>query len=68
MEKRYAMDCALAMGCNPTGGSINREVIDVVDDENTNLANFHRSGLGQPLSLDATVDIASNRHDRSNLR
>ena len=46
---------------------MHREVIDVVDDENANPANFHRSGLGQSLSPDTMVDIAPNRRDGSNL-
>jgi len=51
-----------------TSGSINGEVIDVVNDENANPANFHRSGLGQSLSPNAMVDITPNRRDRSNLQ
>jgi hypothetical protein len=48
-------------------GNINREITDVVDDVKPNPTNFHRSGLGQPFSPDASVDIAPNRRDRSNL-
>ena len=53
-------------GVNSSDG-INREVIDVVDDENTNPANFHRSGLRQPLSPDASINIPPNCRDGSNL-
>jgi hypothetical protein len=50
-----------------SSGSINGEVIDVVDDEKANPTNFHRSGLGQPLSPDASVNIPPNRCHGSNL-
>jgi hypothetical protein len=33
-------------GSATSSGSINGEVVDVVDDVNTNLAKFHYSGLG----------------------
>jgi hypothetical protein len=54
-------------GGETSSGNIDRKVIDVVDDVNANPTNFYRSGLGQLLSPDAIVDIAPNRHDRSNL-
>jgi hypothetical protein len=47
--------------------SNNRKVIDVVDDQNANPANFHVSGLGQPLSQNAIVDITLIRNDGRNL-
>jgi hypothetical protein len=50
-----------------SSGSINGKVVDVVNDENTNPANFHSSGVRQPLSPTAMVDIASNRQDGCNL-
>ena len=47
--------------------TINREVLDVVDDINANPGNFQCSGLGQLLSPNAIVDIAPNRLRASNL-
>src|ERR1039457_240768 len=49
-------------------GGINGEVIDVVDVEDANLANFQCSGVREPLSPNPSVDIAPNCHIRSNLR
>src|ERR1700693_1928247 len=51
-----------------SSGSINGEIINVVDDENANPANFQSSGLRQPLGPNPSVDISPNRHDGGNLR
>ena len=50
-----------------SSGSIDGEIINVVDDINANVANFQCSGVRQPLSPNPSVDIAPNLHDRSNL-